>query len=280
MVWVPALLALMSGCASVPADERLLVRQDDGSVVTSTHPCNGAASVADAAAAGQALPAPVLRVASWNLHKGDDEGWQDDLRRYAGQHDLLLLQEAALMDSMREVLDSTGHRWQMTGAFAAGGREFGVLVAARAKPLAACTLRSFEPLFPIPKSAMVLRYRLAGSERVLAVANLHGINFTLGMGRFQEQLDAVAAELARHDGPIVFGGDFNTWSQARNEALHAVAARLGLASIDIKPDGRRRTFGSYLDHLLVRGLKLLRAHAPEVTSSDHNPILAELVLIQ
>jgi endonuclease/exonuclease/phosphatase (EEP) superfamily protein YafD len=156
--------------------------------------------------------------------------------------------------------------------------EFGVLVAARVPALSSCTLRAFEPLFPVPKSAMVVRYRLQGHDKTLAVANLHAVNFTLGLGRFGEQIEAVAQELAAHDGPVVFAGDFNTWSQPRLELLLGVTRRLALEAVQPAPDGRIRALGMHLDHVFVRGLKVERATAPVVSSSDHNPILLVLAL--
>jgi endonuclease/exonuclease/phosphatase (EEP) superfamily protein YafD len=74
----------------------------------------------------------------------------------------------------------------------------------------------------------------------------------------------------------VLAGDFNTWSEERHNVLNEIARRLGMTSVDLVPDGRRRTFGRHLDHLFVRGLRVLNAHAPEVKSSDHNPIFATL----
>ena len=83
-----------------------------------------------------------------------------------------------------------------------GGRKRGVLVAARIDPTEERALRTFEPLFPIPKSAIITRYSFVGRSEQLAVANLHGINFSSGLGRFREQLDDIAKELMNHDGPI------------------------------------------------------------------------------
>jgi endonuclease/exonuclease/phosphatase (EEP) superfamily protein YafD len=163
----------------------------------------------------------------------------------------------------------------MAGAFAYNGEERGVLVAARVQPIQVCTLRAFEPLAQLPKSAMVARFRVADG-RVFAVANLHGINFTLGLEAFRRQLDEVAAVLSHHDGPAVLAGDFNTWSEERHNVLNEIAGRLGMNPVNLVPDGRRRTFGRHLDHLFVRGLRVLNAHAPEVKSSDHNPIFATL----
>lgn len=271
-------LLLLSACATVPIDERLLQPQPDGAVAAVTQPCS-ADRVAQPVAVRvgyEALDADSLRIVSWNIHKGADEGWEADLARYAAQHDLVLLQEAVVSDGVRQVLERAGHHWQMAGAFAFNGEERGVLVAARVRALDGCTLRSFEPLALLPKSALVVRYPLRGGTAV-AVANLHGINFTLGLGRFREQLEAVADELARHRGPVILAGDFNTWSEARHDVLAEIAARLGLVSVLIEdPDGRRRTFGRHLDHFYFRGFRLVRASAPEVTSSDHNPILVEL----
>jgi endonuclease/exonuclease/phosphatase (EEP) superfamily protein YafD len=276
-----ALLAALTlcACATVPDQERVLAPQLDGAVVAVAQPCS-AARVAKpmlVRAGSEALTAPHLRIMSWNLHKGEDEGWEADLARYAAGHDLVLLQEAVLSDAVRQVIERAGLDWLMSGAFAFNGQERGVLVAARARAVDSCALRAFEPLFPLPKSALVVRFRLAGGT-TLAVANLHGINFTLGLGRFREQLEAVAAELARHDGPVILAGDFNTWSLARHEVLVEVASRLNLTAVEFEPDGRRRTFGQHLDHFYFRGFTLVRASSPEVTSSDHNPVLVELEL--
>jgi endonuclease/exonuclease/phosphatase (EEP) superfamily protein YafD len=270
----------LAACAAVPTDERLLIPQGDGSVMALTQPCS-----ADRVARARAVKvgvkpfaSPTLRVVSWNLHKTNDAGWDTDLARYAADHDLVLLQEAVMNDAVRKLVEGAGHDWLMAGAFAWNGQERGVMVAARAEAIDGCTLRSFEPLFPLPKSALVARFRLTSSITV-AVANLHGINFTLGLERFREQLEAVAAELGRHAGPVILAGDFNTWSEARHQVLVDVASKLGLVSVLIdEPDARRRTLGRHLDHFYFRGFRLVRAQVPVVTSSDHNPILVELEL--
>jgi len=270
----------LSACASVPGDERLLTQQGDGSVLAVAQPCGPERALRpEAVKVGlQPFGSPTLRIVSWNLHKAADDGWDADLARFAADHDLVLLQEAVMSEAVRKVLERAGHDWQMAGAFAWKGEERGVMVAARVGVVDSCTLRAFEPLLPLPKSALVVRFRLSAGVTV-AVANLHGINFTLGLDRFREQLEAVAAELARHQGPAILAGDFNTWSEARHEVLADVAAKLGLVSVLIdEPDARRRTLGRHLDHFFFRGFRLVRASAPVVSSSDHNPILVELEL--
>mgnify|MGYP002151202232 CR=1 FL=1 len=91
---------------------------------------------------------------------------------------------------------------------------------------------------PARTIAALLRER----GETVAVANLHGINFTLGLGRFTEQIRAVADELRRHSGPVVFGGDFNTWSAARQAEVEEVMRGLGLVPVLPTDDTRRRFF--------------------------------------
>lgn len=273
-----SLAVLLAACAQVPDEERLLSPLPGGAASAQARPCSKPRPpLAARAAAPPALDPKQLRIVSWNIHKGEDAGWETDLGRYAADNDVVLLQEAVLSSRMRGVIERAGHDWRMAGAFSYQGEERGVLVAARVPPLDSCTLREFEPIFRLPKSAMVTRFALAGTGRTVAISNLHGINFTLLLGSFRSQLEAVAAELATHDGPIVFAGDFNTWSEDRSALLNEVASRLGLKPVEIHPDGRRRTLGLHLDHLFVRGFTTVRASAPEVRSSDHNPILVTLV---
>jgi endonuclease/exonuclease/phosphatase (EEP) superfamily protein YafD len=269
----------LGACGTVPLQERLLAPGTDGSVDATTQVCSASRkpkAMPVSMHSGDTLDTKTLRIVSWNLHKGEDDGWEADLQRFANDHDVLLLQEAVLSTPVRNVLERAGHGWRMAGAFAYNGEERGVMVASRARPLDTCTLRAFEPLAQLPKSAIVARYRLASPGTTLAIANLHGINFTLGLESFRAQIEAVAEVLAGHDGPAILAGDFNTWSLERHEVLVAAAGRLGMTPVELVPDGRRRTFGRHLDHLFVRGLRVVQAQAPEVKSSDHNPILVTL----
>ena len=270
----------LTACPAVPDEDRMLLPRTDGSVMALSQTCGETRQVKPMTvrATHEWLDAESLRIVSWNVHKGVDKGLERDLTHYVSDSDLVLLQEAVMNDAFRDVLDRAGHDWIMAGAFARRGEDRGVLVAARVRALDGCTVRTFEPLLPLPKSALVVRFRL-GANATVAVANLHGINFTLGLERFREQLDAVADELARHRGPAILAGDFNTWSEPRHDVLVKVAARLSMVSVLIDdPDGRRLALGRTLDHFYFRGFRLVRASAPKVTSSDHNPILVELEL--
>lgn len=272
-----AIAAAVAACATVPPTQQAFITGSDGAVVGSTRPCPAETTVEGVAA----LPGPELRLLSWNLHKGADPGWDTDLARFAAASDLLLIQEAALTTDLRRVLSSAGFDWLLAGAFALDGSETGVLSAARVPAAGACVQRAFEPLLQLPKATLIARYALgSGNGATLAVANLHSINFTLGLGAYRAQLEALEHELAGHHGPVIVGGDFNTWHPDRLTAVNDTMQRLGLVPVLPIDDTRSRFFGKQVDFVFVRGLEVVHAQAPVVTSSDHNPLLATLRLLR
>ncbi|HZI84597.1 MAG TPA: EEP domain-containing protein, partial [Casimicrobiaceae bacterium] len=78
---------------------------------------------------------------------------------------------------------------------------------------------------------------------------------------------------ANHRGPIIVGGDFNTWNEERSEVVRALAGRLGLTPVVFPLDERKRFMGRIFDWVYARGITVLSATAWTVTSSDHNPVV-------
>ncbi len=272
-------LPLVASCVMLTEQPRALIADTTG-VSVKTFDCAVAARAARASVANVqregALDPAAIRLVTWNLHKQADAGWDVDLARFAADADLLLLQEVALRGTLPDVLRTAGFTWVMASSFMYEDADIGVLSAARVTPVAACTVRVAEPLIAIPKSAVITWYRLPATAQTVAVANVHAINFALTLGAYEEQLSALAEALAEHDGPIVLGGDLNTWTEARTAAVRATAARLRLVEIPLAEDLRTRFLGQQVDHLLVRGVEVVAAHAIAVKSSDHNPVAAVL----
>jgi endonuclease/exonuclease/phosphatase (EEP) superfamily protein YafD len=277
---VPIGMALLvAGCVTLTVEPRALLLDSDGKVEVQTLACSGPAFVArrtSGMAAAQTLDGNSIRLLTWNLHKQDDPGWDRDLARFAAANDVVLLQEAVLRPSLREIIEGAGMRWVMASSFIYSDVDIGVVTGSRKVPLATCTQRAVEPLIRIPKSGMITWYRLAGREDTLAVVNVHAINFALILDGYREQLESLGKALEDHPGPIVFAGDLNTWTDSRNEIVRAVAKRLGLTEIEFKEDKRTLFMGKQLDHIYVRGLDVVEAEAIPVESSDHNPVRATL----
>jgi len=271
----------LAGCVIVPAQQYALVSQGHDSPGREIASCGDPARVV--AVPGSKPDAGVLaldpaqvRIASWNLHKQQDRGWREELFRLSERSDLLLLQEAALTPELREALDAARYNWILASAFAFDETDYGVVIAARARPIFFCIGRAFEPLTGIPKSYLVARFRVERRERTLAVATVHAINFSLDVTAYGEELDALGGVLAAHDGPIALAGDFNTWSEARERRVDALATRLGLEPVSFLPDGRSRFLGRPADWAYARGADVLGSETREVAASDHNPLLVTL----
>ena len=270
---------VVAGCVSITTKPRALLVRDDGSVQVQTLACPHEierllASKPTVAVAG--LDPGAIHVVSWNIHKQADAGWQRDLQRLSDRSDLVLLQESVLDPPLRGIIVAEGLRFVMASSFLASGTDIGVLTASRVTPVANCTQRFVEPLLRIPKSAVISWFPLAGEAQTLAVVNVHAINFSLLLGAYREQLDAIAEALTRHDGPLIVAGDLNTWTDARVEAVRELATRLHLTEVRFTPDRRSHFFGHDLDHIYVRGLTAVATSTTLVLSSDHNPVAATL----
>ena len=273
----------VTGCVSVPTQPRALLVHDDGQVRVQTLACSREVEaslhrVRDDPSRG--LDPEAIRLVTWNIHKQADAGWQRDLRQFSAGNDIVLLQETVLDPSLRGIIDGENMRFVMASSFVLSGLDIGVMTASRVAPLANCTQRVVEPLLRIPKSAVISWFPLAGEARTLAVANVHAINFSLSLGAYRAQVDAIADALAGHEGPIVVAGDLNTWTDERVAAVGALLKRLDLTEIRFTPDHRSHFVGHELDHIYVRGLETLATSTTAVTSSDHNPVAATLRVVR
>jgi endonuclease/exonuclease/phosphatase (EEP) superfamily protein YafD len=274
----PPLLALaivvLSGCVSVPDADRLVVSERTG-VTTFKNAACGAPAPLLAGTQGQPgeLNPTDIRLMTWNVHKARNAGWTADFLRLGTSADIFVLQEAHLTEPFTTTLDKSGFHWSMAHAFTYAGGVTGVLTASRTPASGACLTREVEPLLRLPKSALITRYSIEGSGDALLMANVHGINFSLGTARFRRQLEDVVSAVRSHEGPLILAGDFNDWSERRSEILKSLTTELRLKRLELSPDGRSRHLGKPVDHVFYRELDVVDARAVEVTSSDHNPVL-------
>jgi endonuclease/exonuclease/phosphatase (EEP) superfamily protein YafD len=219
-----------------------------------------------------------LNVLVWNIYKQNRATWQSELDKFSQDAQLVLLQEASMTLSLKEWISQKQWGGTQADAFRVFGESAGVLNLGRQMPVLACAYTELEPWLRLPKSAIYALYRLSDGQ-TLAVVNLHAVNFTYGTQEYTNQLEALLVQLKTHQGPLIVGGDFNSWSQARMDTLTAALNRVGLKEVLFEPDHRVQfVTGLVLDHLFYRGLTLLNAKAPVTDASDHNPLLASFSL--
>ncbi|EED36229.1 endonuclease/exonuclease/phosphatase family protein [Luminiphilus syltensis NOR5-1B] len=221
------------------------------------------------------LDPEAIRLVNWNIEKGTNPLWADDLANFLSSTDLITLQEGSPSLPMVNRL-SDRYRVSFAEGYTNSYQRTGVMTFSEVEPIAECKLISYEPWLRTPKATLVTRYGLKGTDQTLLVINIHGINFSLGLIELSAQFDDAAALIAAHTGPVVFTGDFNTWHSGRIDLLDRKKTGLGLSALSFDPDYRTRTFGHALDHIYVRGLDALFTASPDLQSSDHNPLIAEL----
>jgi endonuclease/exonuclease/phosphatase (EEP) superfamily protein YafD len=220
-----------------------------------------------------ALNSRGFSVLNWNSYKGSDKIWQEDLERLSSHSDVVALQEGYLTYDLQRLLNKKQYNWDIAKAFTYNDIYTGVLTASRVKPDFLCSFRVPEPLSSIPKTVLITRYPLSGSDEYLIVANIHMINFSLGLEDYRAQLEKTAEALAQHRGPLIITGDFNSWNTERMRILADIMHELGAKEVAFDTDHRATFLGKQVDHIYYRKLLPLEALTEKVTTSDHNPML-------
>lgn len=130
-----------------------------------------------------------------------------------------------------------------------------------------------EFLLGTAKTKLKTSYSPEGKETILTLMNVHLLNF-VSNALFLAELDDLARHISSASGPILVGGDFNTWTTKRRQYLDEWAYSLHLQAIDFNGLNRHRFTGLELDHVFVRGLIVEDAQVlTEAKISDHYPLL-------
>lgn len=213
-----------------------------------------------------------FRLVNWNVHKGQDKGWQDDLARLSKQADFVLLQEATQHQNL-----STFSTALFVSSFSFKDLLSGVKTFTQTQPEWYCGGGVAEPLIQIPKVASMMSFPLEKGDSLLLI-NVHLINFEWGISAYQAQLEQLFSLIENYQGSIVMAGDFNAWNEDRLNLVNNLMKKYGLDSVALSQDERVRFLGYPLDYIFTRGVKVVSATSEVVTSSDHNPLLVEFEL--
>lgn len=269
------LTVVLNGCVSIPPQVQLVSMDVDTGLVQAQASCirsHQFAQLKVSMPSDAVLDAGHISLLNWNVYKGQGDNWASDFSQLIKQQDIVVLQEALLDTALFRAIHMQFLNWSMNTAFYYDDVETGVLTASRVRPVSSCGLRATEPLIQTPKTTLLSEYRLSDGAQNLLVANIHGINFTLGTEAYEQQINALSQAIKHHQGPLIVAGDFNTWSDKRMAIVKRMAEDLSLNAISYKNHHRLTMFGNPLDHVFYKGLELVKEETLSVTSSDHNPI--------
>ncbi|WP_158677994.1 endonuclease/exonuclease/phosphatase family protein [Pseudoalteromonas sp. T1lg76] len=219
------------------------------------------------------LPLPVseLRLLSWNIYKAAKPELLADLQALSEQSQIMLLQEAITDEALLQLKPHT----RFSPGYKGLNQQTGLALLSDWSPQLYCRFYQREPWLRTPKASSISRYPLANGDSLLLV-NMHGINFTLGISDYRQQLERLTGLIKLHSGPVIFAGDFNSWSRARWQLVQGLLSELDMTRVSFTPDHRTRVFDLPLDQIWIRGVTLTSAQTLERTSSDHNPLLVSV----
>ncbi len=264
------LLPLLVACVSVTNKVQLVSNAHASS--NKTQSCEVGTLINSGINKSPGLNPESIAFLNWNIYKGNGENWQQDLSSFAHSHDLMTIQEALLDDELAGLLGSYDFNWVMNTAFYLNGEASGVMTLASSDAVHSCGFHVNEPIIQIPKSTLISYYTIDGVDEKLLVANIHGINFTLGIDVYRKQLEKLYDAIGHHDGPMIVAGDFNSWSSDRIAEVNQLVDRLSLSELEYSVNNKTHVFGHAIDHVFYRQLELVSNQVWQVSSSDHNPI--------
>jgi endonuclease/exonuclease/phosphatase (EEP) superfamily protein YafD len=227
-----------------------------------------------------------MKIFVWNVYKGEKKGWVQDFKKLTSDMDILLIQEGYLDNRMSSTLESMSNfQFDMGVSFLykkKNNTETGSFIGSKIKPSEFDFTRTkdLEPFIKTPKVTTHAYYPIAGTNKKLLTLNIHGINFANHQA-FVNHVNQSVEIIKNHDGPVVYGGDFNTRTRKRTRHLKRVMASLGLKETSFRNDRRMRAVkvGPILDHVFIRGLLVRDAEVlKDLKSSDHKAMVLDLVL--
>ena len=233
-----------------------------------------------------------IKVLSWNIAKQNyNKTWIKDFSKIIEtyQPNLIFLQEFSLRLEADEWQKWLKMNWNFAPNYVDIHHQIysGIFTAATISPLSkkVITTKDYEPIVKTPKISLITEYLLSEQSTTLLTINSHLINF-VDLNKFKLQLKELELALSTHRGPLIFSGDFNTWSQKRAVILNQVTTQLGLTPVIFAPDEKEKIkrflLSPPLDHIFYRDISVKQASAKvldKICSSDHKPLLAEFSYI-
>ncbi len=272
-----------TSCAYIPIENEILLSKND---------------------LGSATDLTLFKVLSWNIQKQADSSWYTSFNEITEIETpyIILLQEAKYNKKLKKELKGFNYNFSPNLYETKDYNYSGVLIASKIKPesMNSRVSNGREPsipfiVLPLPKATLFNTYILNPVKKEVLVVNIHSLNFTaiklwnLG-GEYDEQIMQIVDRVNEHDGPVVVGGDFNTWSSSRIEVLKELLetkARLTDHNFGVT-QGTNITKCNWalklimwqcgsrpLDHIFYKKLNVVSSTVLTPGTSDHNPLVVE-----
>jgi endonuclease/exonuclease/phosphatase family metal-dependent hydrolase len=220
-----------------------------------------------------------MRVATFNIKHGENGDGRIDLRRLAAacarlEADVLAVQEVdrfarrtGFRDEMRLIARATGLEAVFGEAARKRWRRYGNVLLARGPITEVEVLKLPRPRAGEPRVAILATVTVGGVPMSVGATHL---SFRRGEGAVQ--LDVLLGALAERGGPRLLLGDLNIGPDVVLPAVEAAGYMVAPTEATFPASAPR----TRIDFVAVSGLEIVTACTPEIGTSDHLPIVAEL----
>lgn len=237
-----------------------------------------------------------LRVLSWNVYRNNrPEDIEESLMRFVRAHEphVILLQEAPVYElsgfADLEVLDGYFEIYEPmhimarpsgpSGPTSVGQLTFSKLpyietTAYLLPPIRFRFGRKTSSTSVVRRVALYTQIAMEDGTRV-GLYNVHFENRALPEGRYKQARHLITIIESREDDVVIVGGDFNTFLTKTFELSLHLFYEAGF--VNVFRDERRRLLPR-LDYFMVRGAESTRILPLRGRGSDHQPIMADVVL--
>lgn len=221
-----------------------------------------------------------IKILVWNMFKGAKPTFKNDYISVTQKSDILLLQEFYLSESMKMLfIRDIKKEYILATSFIAKRSEIptGVTNASITTTTDLKFKRSphREPVIKTPKMILMTKYKIKGHSENLLAVNIHAINF-VSAKKLKAQLERSYNYIRKHIGPVIFAGDFNTWTKKKFRTLKEFMNGLEMKEVKFKDDTRMKVFNRPIDFIFYKGLEIKSSRVfGSVQGSDHKAMWAE-----
>ncbi len=218
---------------------------------------------------------PELTVITWNAQKYSDPIFFKDFKRLSETADVFLVQEAMHTTELEKAFtQNLNFDFSFHKSFCMPGKQAtGVMNSARYELMNNMTFPSPD-VEPISLTHKVTAYsQVYFNGQIVHIFNTHALNFNIGIP-FERQMFAIAKEISKLSGPVIWAGDFNTWNGPRKKYMEKITTALHLKHLKPAKDPRNLV----LDHIYIKGFSSGTSEVLIENSSDHFPVRAVLKL--
>lgn len=271
IVYLPAVIILIGVLTVFPRPAQYLTVFDHNERIY-LQTCPELAKIPSSSDSPAKLTLP-FTLLNWNVFKQQNTNWQEALQKWGQKSDLLTLQEIKYSPELINFSQINSMFYFQNNAFKYQDVVYGVNTLSKVEASYVCGTRYSEPWLFIPKTGLATIYPLDKQSDSLLLINIHGVNFTFTATPLIEQIQPYLALIKGHAGPVIFSGDFNTWSTPRLEQVVQILQQEGFQEALFAQDHRSTIFGQALDHIYYRGLQVVESETWVTKTSDHNPLI-------